>query len=166
MTLAETIKKMGPPIPSNLHPNERAPVEQAAAPAERKPGKSALGASPEFTDYYGTGAPDDKTAGHNRDSGGENGSRFGASDSFKEAAEGYKPHIVVKAHSRFGPVGKQMLETHPAKNADAGAYEKARDLYLRSEDGGEAFEAYIKTLTPEQREYISNRLDEEGESEE
>ena len=170
MSLASDIRKLGPPIPSNLHPNERAPVEEAPAPAERKQGRSMFGSDGgregSFEHYYGTGSDRDKEAGRSGDRSGRNGSRLGVGDAFKEAADGYKPHITVKAHSRFGEVGKQMLEAHPARVDDSGAYAKAKDLYLHSEDGGKAFETYISSLSEEQRQYISDRLDEEGENEE
>ena len=96
-----------------------------------------------FSGYFGNGQEWDPQAGRNVERGGNNGSRFGVGDSFKKAAEGYKPHITVRAHSRFSEVGKQMLEAHPARVDDAGAYAKAKDLYLHSEDGGAAFQTFI-----------------------
>ncbi len=159
MSLAEEIRRL--PSPS------REPAGKTIV--DRKSGASMFGAdsgAPDsFSGVFGNGQEWDPKAERNRDHGGQGGSRMGVSDAFAEAAEGYKPHITVKAHSRFSPVSKQMLDSHPAKNADEGAFEKARDLYLRSEDGGQAFADYLKTLTPEQAEYISNRIDEEGETE-
>ena len=105
MSLAEEIRRL--PSPSRQLAGKTS--------IERKQGESMFGASPPlgFDEYYGNGGEFYSEAGRNKDHGGQGGSRMGVGDSFKEEAEGYKPHITVKAHSRFSPVSKQMLEAHP-----------------------------------------------------
>ncbi|MGA2763939.1 MAG: hypothetical protein ABSG17_11295 [Spirochaetia bacterium] len=129
-------------------------------PGVRKQGHSLFGSDggrkDGFEDYYGTGEEGDLQAGRNRD---DHGGHMSVGRQFAEAADGYKPHIVVKAHSKFGPISRAMLETHPAKNDDSGAYAKFKDLYQR--EGKEAAMKFGETLTPEQVDYINSRLDEE-----
>jgi hypothetical protein len=124
--------------------------DQRPATAERQPGKSSLGVSRQFSEYFGTD-PQDPTAGRIRDGSGD-GSRLGVGEMFKQEADSYRPHIKVIPRSRFGLPGRQMADVFQGSKGENHTAFVAQMESFRKAESDERFNALWNGASMEQND--------------
>lgn len=128
---------------------------------EREPGKSALGVSKSFSDYYaeGGGAVESPTAGRYVRQTVREGMRLAVGESFAAEAEAYQFATKLTPRSRFGLPSRAMTGEYGAtKGQEHIAFISQMESFRKAESD-ERFNALWNGASAEQKEAYNKFID-------